>query len=271
MVDYVDKIGEALEYYRDHPIEFAIDMLGFREDYIWPKMVELCEAVRDHQYVAVRAGHSVSKTFSLGRIIVPWFKVCHTPSTVVTTAPSDNQVRNQLWREIRAAHSGAKVELGGKMNKVDWDAVPSKEVLASLPPEDRPNWEKNFAIGFSTSPDSTAEHATKMQGWHNEWVLVVLDEACGILPAIWRTAMEGLITDAQCKVIAIGNPTDPDCDFADACRSSDEELMEGNEPYTSDKGWHVITIAATDTPNYKEGRRVIPGLASREWVEKIIQ
>jgi hypothetical protein len=118
------------------------------------------------------------KTFSLGRVIVPWYKMCFQPSTVVTTAPSDNLVKNQLWREIHAAFSGAKVPLGGKMNTLEWNVKPSQEVLDNLPPEAREQWEKNFAIGFSTSPDSSAEHATKMQGWHNEHVLVVIDEAC---------------------------------------------------------------------------------------------
>ena len=210
-------------------------------------------------------------TFTVGRVIVPWFKVCFQPSTVVTTAPGDNQVRNQLWREIHASYSGASVPLGGKITTLQWDIKPNSDVLKVMSPEDRGNWMKNFAIGFSTSPDSTAEHATRMQGWHNEWFLAVVDEACGIAPQIWRTIVEGLLVDEQCKMLAIGNPTDPDCDFAKSCYSSDKDKNEGSEPYTSDLGFHVITIAATDTPNYKQNRRVIPGLASRSYVERIIR
>lgn len=257
--------------YRRDPIGFAVNVLGMREDYIWPKMVELAEGVRDHQKVCVRAGHFVSKTYSLGRIIVPWYKTCFLPSTVVTTAPSDNQVRNQLWREIHAAYESSLVPLGGKMTTLQWDMKPSKEVLDSLRPEMRANWEKNFAIGFSTSPDSAAEHATKMQGWHNEYVLVVIDEGCGMATQIWRTAIEGLINDDQCKVVVIGNPTDPECDMAKACYSSDTDKNEGKEPYISDKGWYIITIDARDNPNYQQRRRVIPGLASYEWVQSIFK
>ncbi len=257
--------------YQQDPIGFAVDVLGMRRDWIWPKMVEMCEAVRDHQKVAVRAGHYVSKTYTMGRIIVPWFKTCFLPSTVVTTAPSDNQVRNQLWREIHAAWSSAKVPLGGTMTALLWDMKPSKEVLDALPAEARANWEKNFAIGFSTSPDSAAEHATKMQGWHNEWVLVPIDEGCGMAPQIWRTAIEGLINDDQCKVVAIGNPTDPECEFAKACYSSAPGKNDGKERYTSDKGWYVITIDARDNPNYIARKRIIPGLASYEWVQSIFK
>jgi hypothetical protein len=262
--------ARRVEYQQD-PVGFAVDVLGMRRDWIWHKMVELAEGVRDHQRVAVRAGHYVSKTYGLGRIVVPWFKTCFLPSTVVTTAPSDNQVKNQLWREIHAAWSSARVRLGGTMTALRWDMKPSRDVLEGLPPEARANWEKNFAIGFATSPDSAAEHATKMQGWHNEWVLVVIDEACGMAPQIWRTANEGLINDEQCKIAAIGNPTDPECDFAKVCHSSEEEKNEGTEPYISDKGWYVITIDARDNPNYIGRKRIIPGLASYEWVQGIIR
>ena len=157
------------------------------------------------------------------------------------------------------------------MTALLWDMKPSKEVLDALPPSARANWEKNFAIGFSTSPDSAAEHATKMQGWHNEWVLVVVDEACGMAPQIWRTANEGLINDEQCKILAIGNPTDPECDFAQACHSSDPANNDGKDPYISDKGWYVITIDARDNPNYIARKRIIPGLASYEWVQSIFK
>ncbi len=263
-------ISEKMIAYREDPVGFLINVLGVPERYVWSKMVEVCESVRDHQVTLVRACHSVSKTFTSGRI-VPWFKTCFQPSTVVTSAPSDNQVRNQLWREIHAAYAGSRIPLGGKMTTLQWDVKPNADTLAMLPPHDREKWEKNFAIGFSTSPDSATEHATKMQGWHNEWLLVLLDEACGILPQIWRTVMDGLIIDDQCRLLAIGNPTDPECEFAKAAFSSDSDKQEGSKTFTSDAGCNVITISVYDTPNYQQGRRVIPGLAGREYVEKIVK
>lgn len=264
----MEKIYEMLVGFQQDPIGFYKDVLSMRPEYIWDKMVEVAEGVRDHQMVCCRAGHFVSKTYGAGRL-VPWFKTCYQPSTVVTTAPSDNLVRNQLWREVHAAYVGSKIKLGGKMTTLMWDVKPSPEVLKRLDPQQREMWEKNFAIGFSTSPDSAAEHATKMQGWHNQWVLIIIDEACGIAPQIWKTAVEALINDEQCKFLAIGNPTDPESEFAKACYSSDPEKNNGNKPYISDRGYYVITISAKDTPNYKQGRQVIPGLASRDWVERM--
>ncbi len=269
---YAETIADAMVAYQTDPIGFAVDVLGLNPDHIWGKMRAICESVRDYQLTAVPAAHSVSKTFSAGRIVVPWFKVCFQPSTVITTAPSDNQVRNQLWREIHAAFASARAPLGGNMTSLLWDHKPSQMVLDSLPVSERALWEKNFAIGFSTSPDTSAEHATKMQGWHNEYLLAVLDEACGILSQIWRTVMEGLVINERCKVLAIGNPTDPESEFADACRLHGklDHLETSSEPYLSDRGFHVVPVSVMDTPNYQQGREVIPGVAGRDYESKIL-
>ncbi len=265
-----EKIFNRLIEYQQDPVGFVTQVLSLKDKYVWRKMVDVLTSIRDHQFTAVPAAHSVSKTYTLGRAVV-WYKSCFQPSTVVTTAPSDNLVKEQLWREIHAAYAGAKVPLGGKMTSLKWDVKPSPEVLASLAPEQREMWEKNFVIGFSTSPDSATEHATKMQGWHNERLLVVIDEACELLPQIWRTIMQALIIDKNCKVVAIGNMTNPESDFAKACFSSDPKKNEGNDPYMSDDGWHVVRISAKDTPNYKRGKIVIPGLVGRDHVERIIK
>jgi len=248
------QIYNDLIAYRDDPIGCFVNMLDVKPNHIWSKMVDICESVRDNQFTAVPAGHDVSKTYTAGRVAV-WFKTCFQPSTVITTAPSDNQVRNQLWREIHTAHAGAKVNLGGKISSLMWDVKPQPDVLKRLTPADRALWEKNFAIGFSTSPDTVTEHATKMQGWHNQWLLVILDEACGIMPQIWRTVMESLIVNERCKVLAIGNLTDPLSPFAKAC-----------EP---DSGWNTIRISVKDTPNYIERREIIPNVTGRAYEESI--
>lgn len=252
--EQLEAIYDQFMGYQTDPIGFYVDVLGIPEKHIWSGPRRVAESVAANQLTAVPAGHSVSKTWGGGRL-VNWFKTCFQPSTVVTTAPSDNQVRGQLWREIHAAFEGAKVSLGGKMTTLQWDMKPEPDVLASLPSECRADWEKNFAIGFSTSPDTVSDNATKMAGWHNVWMLIVIDEAGGIHPIISRTIMEGLVTNPRVKVLAIGNATDPNSEFAKWC-----------EP---DSEWNVVRISSEDTPNYKERREVIPGLAGYDWVERL--
>lgn len=55
--------------------------------------------------------------------------------------------------------------------------------------------------------------------------------------------------------LAIGNPL--------------EAMSEFHRAF-SDPSWHTIHISVHDTPNYKEGRTVIPGLAGREFENDII-
>jgi len=240
--------------YRQDPKGHITTCLDVKPEHYWDKMELIADSVRDNQFTAVPACHAVSKTYLAGRIAVS-FKSCYNPSTVVTTAPSDNLVKNQLWKEIHAAYSGAKVELGGKMTTLMWDCKPSKVILEQLEPEQRSLWEKNFAIGFSTSPDTVTEYATKMQGFHNTWVLVILDEAGGILRPIWKAVLEGLAINKRCKVLAIGNPTDPTSIFYNVCQAG--------------SGWNVINISVTDTPNYKQGKEIIPNVAGRNYYNRM--
>lgn len=246
-------VDRFIGYQRD-PIGFFVNILGIPKAHIWDKMVAVAESVRDNRFTAVPAGHSVSKTFTAARLAV-WFKTCFQPSTVITTAPSDNQVKNQLWREIHMAFAGSRVDLGGKMRVLQWDHQPAKAVLASLPPAVREDWEKNFAIGFATSPDTATEDVTRLQGFHNQHLLLILDEAGGLIPQIWRTARVSLMTDPNCRMLAIGNPTDPYSEFAQVCASGK---------------WNVIPISVRDTPNYKQGRAVIPQVAGRLFEKDII-
>lgn len=247
-------IRARFEGYRSDPIGFMTDILGVRSEHIWSKMRDVAESLRDNHYTAVPACHSVSKTYGAGRLAV-WFKTCFQPSTVITTAPSDTLVKEQLWREIKAAYAGALVPLGGKMHVLKWDMVPHKTTLAQIDPSERVQWEKNFAIGFSTNPDSVTEHVTKMQGFHNKYVLIILDEAGGLMSQIWQTALQSLMIDENCYILAIGNATDPYGDFADACVS---DL------------WNTVRISVRDTPNYKARQTIIPGVAGYDFERRII-
>src|SRR5258706_10585240 len=66
-------------------------------------------------------------------------------------------------------------------------------------------------------------------------VLMVLDEAPGVLPEIYE-AIEGIRAGGDVRVLALGNPTIASGPFYDA--------------FTADReGWNLITISAFDTPN----------------------
>lgn len=226
---------DFMYYYRENPKRFFVDVLNVREDFIWNKMEEVINSVNKNQFTAVKAGHSVSKTFTVARLAL-WYLYTHHPSTVITTAPSNPQVEEIMWREIRAAHAGAKVPLGGEITN-------TKIELS----------EKWFAYGFATKPDTVTQQVTRFQGFHNDHVLIIFDEAAGILPQIWE-AKDSLITTPRHKFIAIGNPTTARGDFPNCFK---------------DKRYNKITISVKDTPNYLVGKEVIPGLSGREFEQTI--
>ena len=227
---------KLMERYRSDPLSFQVECLDLKREHIWDKMEEVALSVRDHKFTAVKAGHGVSKTFEAARIAL-WFLMCHKPSTVVTTAPTHTQVEEVLWREIRSAWSNKQVPL---------PVVPTKTKLDL--------GEKWFALGFSTRADTITQEATNFQGYHNEHVLVIFDEAAGIASEIWR-ASRYILTEGHCRMLAIGNPTTDVGDFADC--------------FKVNSGWNQITISVKDTPNFKKGRSVIPGVSGKSFEKEI--
>ena len=226
---------DFMKYYRDNPVKFFTQCLDVKPEYVWSKMLDVIHSVQHNQWTAVKAGHSVSKSYTLARLAL-WFLYTRYPSTVITTAPSNPQVEEILWREIRNAHANAKVPLGGNVTN-------TKIELA----------EKWFAYGFATKPDTVTQQVTRFQGFHNDNVLVIFDEAAGILKQIWE-AKDSLISTPRHKFVAIGNPTTARGDFPDCFKEAK---------------FSKITISVKDTPNYKLGKEIIPGLSGREFEETI--
>ena len=225
-----------LEFYRRNPVKFLYEVLDVKEEHIWSKMREICNSVRDNQFTAVKAGNSLSKSYTVGRLAL-WFLYTHKPSTVFTTAPSNTQVEDIIWREIRDAWHNAKKPLSGQ-----------EPLKTSLNPDPKVKW---FATGFATKADSGSEEASRMLGFHNEDMLIILDEAPGVHVSIWN-ALEKLVTNSRVKLLVIGNPIYSTGNFVDCFK---------------DPRFNKITVSAFDTPNYKEGKEIIPGLANREFVE----
>lgn len=107
------------------------------------------------------------------------------------------------------------------------------------------------AVGFATKPDQIESHATRFQGFHNINVLIIMDEAAGIHKKIWE-AVDKLLTTPSQKLCVIGNPTMAKGDFVDCFK---------------DPRYNKITVSVYDSPNYKAGKEIIPGLSGRPFVE----
>ena len=200
---------------------------------LWSKQRDIVKSVRDNQRTIVQSCFGSGKSHIAGKIIL-WFQYNFIPSKVITTATSWNQVEKILWSEIGAIYNRAKVPLGGRLLQTELKL--------------QEDW---FSIGLSPQINVEQE-ATRFEGYHSPNVLVVIDQAQGINPKLWDVAIS-LVTNESSRILVLGNPASPSGRYYDACRNA--EL------------WNKIHIPASCVPNVIEGRDVIPGLITREWIE----
>ncbi len=213
------------------PVWWVETILG---DELWDDEKKLLEALRDDDEVAWKSCHSGGKSWTAARGAL-WFLYNFYRSIVITTAPTDRQVRGILWSEIRQAHANARYPLGGRM------------LSQQLFVDEDVGW---FAMGF-TAPDYDPN---RFQGWHAPGgVLAVMDEASGISKNI-HDGVDALMTGANTKKLLIGNPTDPASEFAKAFK--DEDVTK-------------ITTSAFDTPNFTAFGITPDDIAKGTWREKI--
>jgi hypothetical protein len=228
--------------YLDDPAGWVKATTG---EHLWSMQVELMDAVRRYRRTAVPAAHGPGKSFSMGRLACWWIDV-HPPGTafVVTSAPTWQQVKAILWREIRRAHRKGNLP-GRVLENAEW------KVDGDL-------------VAFGRKPADHDEDG--FQGIHDRYVLVLLDEAGGIPKQLW-TAAQALLTNEDARMVCVGNPDSTSTEFAAICDGADP--IEGG---TSKKGWHVIPIAALVTPNLTGEPvpdAIRPYLVSDQWCEEL--
>lgn len=217
--------------YADNPVGWVTDRL---RQIVWSKQREIMLSIRDNRRTAVRSCHGVGKSHTAS-LIAAWWLDTHPPGEafVVTSAPTFAQVRAILWRYIRRTHRRGK--LAGRVNQTEWHM-------------------EDELVAFGRKPADHDESA--FQGIHARYVLVILDEACGIPEQLW-VAADALTTNADCRILAIGNPDNPASHFRKVCQPG--------------SGWHVIGISAFESPNLTGEEvpdDVAQALVGREWVEE---
>lgn len=213
-----DQIDPQPHPYEDDPVLWVKNIL---DEHMTLDQRKIIESVRDYRYTAVKSCHDVGKSYTASRAVCWWLDT-HDPGEafVVTTAPTRAQVEAILWREIGRAH-----RKGGLLGRVTGDA----------------QWK--FGWGSKDSPDELIAFGRKpadydpaaFQGIHARYVLVVIDEACGVPKTIFD-AVDALATNENARVLAIGNPDDPASHFATVCKPG--------------SGWNTIRINALESPNF---------------------
>lgn len=202
--------------------EYAEDIRAFAEEVLGIKLyrrqLEITEAILKYRRVFVKSGHSLGKT-AVAAVIAEFVFSCLGDS-VLTSAPSRDQIKTILWKQIDANRVGAS-QIGLKRLPGDlFRGTPELRV------EGRPDW---WALGFFTDkPDRAA-------GRKHPRMFVILDEMSGI-PQWFLDGIDSSMASQGARMLGIGNPIRSHGPFFDFFQSKNPEYA-------------FITISVTDSPN----------------------
>ena len=237
-------------YQRD-PVAFCREILGVEP---WSKQVEILEALRDHPRVSVSSGHKVSKSHSAACVAL-WYYCSFPDARVVMTSVTARQVDQILWRELRMVRSR-----GGRCVACKTADPEGHRILRPCPHSALIEGEQGELARTGLKSDDfrevvgfTAREAEAVAGISGRHLLYICDEASGIPDEIFA-AIEGNRAGGA-RIVLFSNPT----------RNEGEHY----ESFTTKAHlYKTIRISSEETPNVVEGRIVIPGLATREWIEE---
>ncbi len=185
-------LDEMLPVWINSPVDFCRDVLLFEPDN-W--QMEALEHIRDNPRVAVKSGQGVGKT-GVEACTLIWFLLCFPYARIVATAPTKQQLNDVLWSEV-----------------AKW--MNNSPLLSMLL-----KWTKTYIymIGYEKRWFAVARTATKpenMQGFHEDNMLFIVDEASGVADPIME-AIRGTLSGDNNKLLMMGNPTKVTGAFHDA-------------------------------------------------------
>jgi phage terminase large subunit len=183
---------KKIPLYRKEPWTFAREVFKFEPD-TW-QMNVLADLVA-HTHVSVRSGQGVGKT-GLEAVVTLWFLTCFPYPKVIATAPTRQQLHDVLWAEISKWQSKSPL---------------LKQLL---------KWTKTkiYMRKYEERWFATARTATKpenMQGFHEDYMLFIIDEASGVADDIME-AILGTLSGRHNKLLMCGNPTRTSGTFYDS-------------------------------------------------------
>lgn len=188
--------SEKILVYRKNPVLFAKEVLLFEPDE-WQR--EALMDLAENPKVAIKSGQGVGKT-GMEAVALLWFLACFPYPRVVATAPTKQQLHDVLWSEV------------------------SKWQERSPLLQEALKWTKTYIYmkGHEKRWFATARTATKpenMQGFHEDNMLFIIDEASGVADPIME-AILGTLSGPNNKLLMCGNPTKTSGTFYEAFHKS---------------------------------------------------
>lgn len=208
-LDLLPTLGEiraerSRRRYQANPVAFMEEVLQLTGDkyYLDPWQRDLVHAVADvHRHknnlptvinhdgksmITVRAMHGPGKTFIVAGLM-HWFNACF-KGRIICTAPKEKQLLTRLWPSFRkilfragpAYAKNIKVDSG----KITWNGDEDWCAIAE-----------------------TASAPENLAGYHDDYMLFIVDEASGVDEAMFPVIEGAISTGTLVILILIGNPT----------------------------------------------------------------
>lgn len=185
-------------------------------------------------WLRVEAGHTVGKT-KLSSGLVNHFFDCFEPAIVYTFAPSKEQIKDLLWKEIKA-------DRGGK-------GLPGE--ILDLGLRRGPN---HFAKGRATN-DNNGNGTERVQGQHGPYLMFVIDEAEGV-PDFVFSAIRSMASGGVVIVLMLANPR---------TRISRFHKLKSQANVAN------FRISCLYHPNVIADRELVPGAVRREYITEVMR
>lgn len=227
----VELAAELQKAAHDDPPWYLREILGIST---WAKQDEIVRSIDAHEKTLVYSCVSSGKSF-IGGAIIPWWLNSRHPARVFVIAPTERQIKINIWSELARVYGGAQIPLGGKLLTLDWQLGDG--------------W---LAKGFSP------KDAFAVFGIHGPHDLFIFDDAQGIAPQIFD-GFENAAAGGTAHFLYFCNPAVVSGQIYDWITGRRTDC-------------HSIQIDADSTPNVRAGRVVVPGLIVKEkrdeWVKK---
>ena len=183
----------------------------------------------------IEAGHTVGKT-KLASGLFSHFFDCFPPAIIYSFAPSWEQVKKLLWKEIGVDRAGKN--LPGRI-------LETCEIKTS-----QANY---FAQGRATN-DAGGKGTERSQGQHGEYLMFVVDEAEGVADFVFD-AIDSMASGGIVIILLLANPR---------TRTSKFHKIR-TRPRTAN-----FRISCVNHPNVRAGKEIVPGAVKRDYVETMV-
>lgn len=207
-------LGTPFGLWRDDRVGFVVDALGVN---LYAAQRRILSALDANDRVAVPSAHGAGKTF-VASYCVAHHLMCHSPGTALAPTASEVwwKVKAQLWAEIGRMHR--RHNLPGDVLTTQWKLG-------------------DELVSWGLSPQDQNEEA--FSGVHAPHVLLVIDEAGRLAPAVGQS-IESVMSTEGAKCLVIGNPP------------TDETASPWFEDRTLSAWWTTERISTFDTPNFTD-------------------